>query len=170
MTVKNNEKMWTQYMRYRAGIYETLIPEHYTGSLISEANWIIRSRMSSGEAMGIRVRPGDICYMDFGMAYLNEVGYQHFGLIISVKNRKALCVPMTSNPKTYAQAYDRTDNPNGKKHLMRIGMLEGMNRPSVLFLNDFRFVNTARVIDVKAHMPVDSAMFRTVRNRVIDMI
>ena len=77
-------------MRCRAGIYESLLPGNYTGSLISEANWIIRSRLSSGEEMGIRVKPGDICYMDFGMAYLNEAGYQHFGLVLSLNNRKAL--------------------------------------------------------------------------------
>lgn len=87
---ENNHKIWSQYMRCRAGIYESLLPGNYTGSLISEANWIIRSRLSSGEEMGIRVKPGDICYMDFGMAYLNEAGYQHFGLVLSLNNRKAL--------------------------------------------------------------------------------
>ncbi|MEG0076608.1 hypothetical protein [Anaerorhabdus sp.] len=45
-----------------------------------------------------------------------------------------------------------------------------MNRKSVLFLNDCKFINSARVIDVKAHLDVDSAYFAQIKKRIIQMI
>ncbi|MFR9254180.1 MAG: hypothetical protein ACLVJ6_00800 [Merdibacter sp.] len=38
---------------------------------------------------------------------------------------KAFVIPMSGNPLAYRQAYDRYDNPRGKRHLMRIGQLPG---------------------------------------------
>lgn len=154
------------YMKYRTSLYSTLMPNNVENALVSEANWIVRGRCMCGDELGIRVSPGDICYMDFGQAYLNEMGFQHFGLIISIWQKKALVIPMTSNEKTYERAWDRKDNPHGKQNLMRIGLVPGLTKPSVLFLNDMRFVNTARVIDVKAHLNTDSELFQAVEQRI----
>lgn len=161
---------WTNYMRYRKELYAPLVSSSLPNSLISEANWIVRGRCRSGEDLGIRLKPGDICYLDYGQAYLNEAGYQHFGLVITVYSHKALVVPMTSNKAQYASAYDEKENPRGKRHLMRIGALPGMAKPSVLFLNDMKFINTARVIDVKAHMDENSVLFLRVKNRLLRII
>ena len=73
---------------------------------------------------------------------------------------------MTSNPATYKMAYDPVECPNGRRHLMRIGLIEGMKKESVLFLNDCKYINTARIIDVKATIPENSALFRHIVNRV----
>jgi hypothetical protein len=105
-----------------------------------------------------------------GQQYLNEAGYQHFGLIMSICAKKALVIPMTSNASTYAKAYDPKNNPRGKKNLMRIGKVEGLNKESVLFLNDIRYVNTARVIDIKAHIPTDSSLFVTAQKRMMEVM
>lgn len=161
---------WTNYMHYRKELYAPLVSSSLTNSLISEANWIVRGRCRSGEDLGIRLKPGDICYLDYGQAYLNEAGYQHFGLVITVYSHKALVVPMTSNKAQYASAYDEKENPRGKRHLMRIGALPGMAKPSVLFLNDMKFINTARVIDVKAHMDENSVLFLRVKSRLLRII
>lgn len=161
---------WQSYIRSRKEVYRNLVNEHLDSNMVSEANWILRSHYSSGEEMGLNIVPGDICYTDFGQAYLNETGYQHFGIVMAVCRRKALVIPMTSNPVQYAKAYDARENPAGRKHLMRLGKIEPMNRPSVLFLNDMKFINTARVIDVKAHLDVHSALFRRIQQRMLEVL
>lgn len=153
-------------MRSRNVFYSTLMPEKVEEAMVSENNWISRGQCSSGDELGIQVSPGDICYMDFGQAYLNEMGFQHFGLVISIWQLKALVIPMTSNENTYENAWDYQENPYGRRNLMRIGTVCGLLKPSVLFLNDMRFVNTARVIDVKAHLDVDSALFQAIEQRI----
>ena len=164
------DELWRSYIKYRADVYRVYAPDCVDSCIVSETNWLERGRSGCGEDVGIHVVPGDICYMDFGQQYLNEAGFQHFGLVLSLFSRKALVVPMTSNPATYAKAYDPVDNPGGRKHLMRIGRVEGLFKPSVLFLNDMKYVNTARVIDVKAHIPTDSPMFQTVKKRILSIL
>ena len=137
-----------------------------TKLMISEVNWQKRRNIRSATELGVKVMVGDICYIDFGKAYVYEVGYQHFGLIISFHHGKAFVVPMTSNSSTYALAYDEYENPTGREHLMRIGLVPGLVKPSVLFLNDAKFINTARIIDVKAHIDADSMMFQKIVRRL----
>ncbi|MBR5004955.1 MAG: hypothetical protein IKY14_05810, partial [Erysipelotrichaceae bacterium] len=122
------------------------------------------------DQLGVKIQVGDICYIDFGQAYLNEAGFQHFGLILKIFNGKAFVVPMTSNPETYAQAYDEKNNVHGKQHLMRIGRIQGLYRESVLFLNDCKYINTARIIDVKARIPKESLLFEKITQRVIQCL
>ena len=119
---------------------------------------------SCGE-LGVDIRVGDICYIDFGEAYIAEIGYQHFGLIITIFHNKAFVVPMSGNHTAYLQAYSK-ENPKGKRHLMRLGKIKGMNKESVLFINDAKWINTARIIDVKAHLRRDSELFREIKDRV----
>lgn len=69
----------------------------------------------------------------------------------------------------YAQAYSK-DNLNGKKHLMRLEKVGRMKKRSVLFINDSKWINTARVIDVKGHLKRDSQVFQEIMTRVKDMI
>lgn len=166
MKRKQKDELWNHYMYTKSDTYKALFPDKASSCLISEANWRERAMYGSCEEFGMEVKPGDICYMDFGQAYLNEIGFQHFGLIMSVYRKKALVVPMTSNTETFARAFDERKNPNGCRHLMQIGMLPGMARPSVLFLNDVRYVNTARVIDIKAHLETDSSLFREIQRRM----
>ena len=168
--IEYQDELWRNYMRTRNDLYSVLIPAQADSSMISETNWVERAGCFSGEDIGIHVVPGDICYMDFGQQYLNEAGYQHFGLVMSICSKKALVIPMTSNPTTFAKAYDPVDNPNGKKNLMQIGKVRGLYKNSVLFLNDLRYVNTARVIDVKAHVSVSSPLFRTVQKRMLEVL
>ena len=154
------------YMQSRTDLYSALLPQNVEGALLSDANWIIRGHYAGGDELGIEVIPGDICYMDFGQAYLNEAGFQHFGLVINTWCRKALVIPMTSNESTYEKAWDERENPFGKRNLMRLGIVDGMEKPSVLFLNDMKFVNTARVIEIRTHIDVYGELFHTVEERI----
>lgn len=140
------------YFDARKRVYANLAPNLKEAGIISEANWLVRRTLGSSMELGIHVKPGDICYVDFGPGYLFECGFQHFGLILKLIQYKALIIPMTSNPVQNAQAYDPITNPQGRRHLCSIGQPDGMLKPSVLFLNDLRFINTARIIEVRSHL------------------
>ena len=114
------------------------------------------------------IAPGDICFIDFGRAYITEAGYQHFGLVLKVFNGKAFVIPMTSNHEAWLKAYDEKDNPEGLKHLYRLGYVEGLYKESVLFLNDGKYINTARIIDVKGNLPVNGIKFRDIQKHFIE--
>jgi hypothetical protein len=132
--------------------------------LLSTQNYIQRASLKIHETF--EVNCGDVCYIDFGQAYLNESGFQHFGLVISKLNGKVFVIPMTSNPYTYAQAYDRIENPNGRKHLMRFGQRNGLNRESVLFINDCKFINPTRIIEIVGHLDLSDELFYRIQKRV----
>ena len=42
-----------------------------------------------------------------------------------------------------------------------------MNKNSVLFMNDAKWINTARIIDVKAHLDRQGELFQEIKARVI---
>ena len=104
----------------------------------------------------VYVKVGDICFTDFGLAYLSEVGYQHFGLVLAMKHGKIFVVPMSGNSSAYHKAYDP---------VLRAG-----NKSSVLFLNDAKWINSARVIDVKAHIDPNSYLFDKIKKCVLQMM
>jgi hypothetical protein len=169
-TMDQGYQKWEEYVEARRELYSRLASENENANLTSELNWMLRSQYAGCHQLGIDVFPGDVCYMDFGQAYKYEIGYQHFGIVISICFGKALVVPMTSNPVQYAQAFDPTENPTGRKHLMRLGRIGSMNKPSVLFLNDMKFVNTSRIIDVKGHLSTGSDKFMAIRKRLLEEV
>lgn len=161
---------WNNFIQAKKEVISHVDEENCDSYLVSDANWILRSQYTSCEQLGIDIKAGDICYIDYGQAYINETGFQHFGLVLSIYQKKAFVIPMTSNELQYHTAYDIFDNPNGKKHLMRLGRLKGMNKPSVLFLNDSKYINTARIIDVKAHLEISSPCYEKIKKRIIKCI
>lgn len=109
------------------------------------------------------IHTGNIFLLLF-WSYTNEIGFQHFGLIINIFHNKAFVVPMSGNRSAYQQAYSK-EHPKGKRHLMRLGKVKGMNKESVLFINDAKWINTARIIDVKAHLDRSSELFMDIKER-----
>ena len=160
------QDQWESYLRLKRVEFSALTVRQAHCHLVREANWLDRKQYKNCQQLGVRIRIGDICYIDFGQAYLNEAGFQHFGVILSFCNGKAFVVPMTSNPVTFRLAYDPQTCPQGRRHLMRIGLIEGMKKESVLFLNDCKYINTARIIDVKASIPENSELFSQIVSRV----
>ncbi|MFV0379652.1 MAG: type II toxin-antitoxin system PemK/MazF family toxin [Anaerorhabdus sp.] len=165
-----NDKLWLNYINFKKMVIEKIEPKCASSCLVSEANWLIRNQKISCEQLGVQIRVGDICYIDFGQAYINESGYQHFALVFSIFQNKAFVIPMTSNSKQYASAYDPYLQKNGKLNLMKIGLISGMKRSSVLFLNDCKYINTARIIDVKANIDPSSKLFQEIKERVQNII
>ncbi len=167
---ETSRKPWYDYMAIKKEWMSTSDEKLLEACMLSEANWLIRSRHDSCLSFGIEVKKGDIAYIDFGQAYLHEAGFQHFGLVMNVWQNKALVIPMTSNKQQYYSAYDPIDNPTGKSHLMRIGKIEGLTKPSVLFLNDSKYINSARIIDVKAHIIPSSPLFKQIMKRLLKQL
>lgn len=137
--------------------------------MLSKLNFCQRKQMYSSLEAKVYVKVGDICFTDFGLAYLSEVGYQHFGLVLAMKNGKIFVVPMSGNSSAYHRAYDPVSHM-GKRHLMRLPEIEGLNKASVLFLNDAKWINSARVIDVKAHIDPNSHLFDKIKKCVMQMM
>lgn len=159
------EKLWNLFIEEKEEEYSRTSYEEGTKKLVSEANYSLRRHVPSSRALGFEVKEGDICYVDFGLAYLYEAGYQHFGLVIKIEHFKALIIPMTSNSKTYRKSF--TDKGT---YLFPLGTIEGLYKESVLFLNDAKFINTARVIDIKAHIPPESQLFQDIKNRLKQLV
>ena len=157
--------LWKCYIEEKSMDYAALSVKEAIPRLVSEQNLRERRHAGSCGELGVDIRVGDICYIDFGEAYISEIGYQHFGLIITIFHNKAFVVPMSRNHAAYLQAYSK-ENPKGKRHLMRLGKIKGMNKESVLFINDAKWINTARIIDVKAHLRRDSELFCEIKDRV----
>lgn len=139
-------------------------------SLVSAYNYQQRRQLPSCLGLGLKVSRGDICYIDFGRTYIQEAGYQHFGLIAALTLSKAFVIPMTSNQQAYAKAYDAESSPQGRLNLFRLGQIEGLNKPSTLFINDSKYINTARIINVCAHIDVDSRLYKTIIIRLLDCL
>lgn len=136
--------------------------------LLSESNYRSRREMNFADESGVWVRVGDICFTDFGKAYKYESGYQHFCLILKIVNDKALVIPMTSNQNTYIKA--RNISFDGSENLFALPKIKGLNKLSALFLNDAKFINTARIIDVKAHINPHSELFNKIRKAYINIV
>ncbi len=154
---------WTDYIRSRKDVYDSLMPGYVLPNMRSEAMWVLRGKCRCGDDVGVKVQRGDVCWLDYGQTFNTEMGYQHFGLVLTLCHHKALVVPLTSNPQAYEKAGD-PDHPS--VHLMRIGQLEGLTRPSTLFLNDLRFINTARILELRARIDPDGTLFQEILHRV----
>lgn len=138
-----------------------LSPEEVFDYMISKLNFCARKQSYSYKDIlsGIHLQKGDICFIDFGQAYLMETGYLHFGLILAFKHHKAFVVPMTG--KAIRQS---------KSHLLILGEIPGLYKQSCLFLNDAKWINTARIIDIKGHVDPNSDQFQRIRKRVLECI
>ena len=112
---------------------------------------------------------GDISTKEMYNVFNMGLGYQHFGLVLAMKNGKIFVVPMSGNSSAYHRAYDPVSHM-GKRHLMRLPEIEGLNKASVLFLNDAKWINSARVIDVKAHIDPNSHLFDKIKKCVMQMM
>lgn len=166
----NIDEIVEYYLQSQKDKFSNLSSFHLAKLLISEMNYDMRSQFKSSELVGFKVNVGDICYIDFGKAYISEAGFQHFGIIVGYKNSKALIVPMSSNVSMYNQSYCSETFPNGKRHLYRLPMLDGLRKKSVLFLNDIKYINTARIIEVKGRICPNSSLFKDITSRISTLI
>lgn len=163
------DKIIDYYLENKKEELKKMDPRQLSRLLISKLNYEVRSEYKSSELLGFKVKIGDVCYIDFGRAYVSEAGYQHFGLVIAYCNSKALVVPMTSNASMYFQSFCPDTFPRGKKHLYRLPDISGLYKKSVLFLNDIKYINTARVIEVKGYIQPNTDLFNDILGRIKEL-
>lgn len=100
---KNNKTTeYTQRITSQARIAEEKLLSGLNESevydyMLSKLNFCQRKQMYSSLEAKVYVKVGDICFTDFGLAYLSEVGYQHFGLVLAMKHGKIFVVPMSGS-------------------------------------------------------------------------
>lgn len=160
INIENNKALKDTYIDAYNGYLDSLSPLQLYKECISGLNRIQRGKAWAHESFAGDITVGDICYIDYGLAYINEAGYQHFGLVLAIFHHKFLVVPMTSNATTIQNA--RNVDFEGKKHLYFLGKIRGLNKPSVLFLNDFKFINSSRIISVNGKISPKSEMFKEI--------
>ena len=96
--------LWECYIEEKSMDYASLSVKEAIPRLVSEQNLRERRHAGSCGELGVDIRVGDICYIDFGEAYISEIGYQHFG---SDYNNFFITrhsfVPMSGNHTAYLQ-------------------------------------------------------------------
>lgn len=155
-----------EYIRRQKKYLENCTVKEARAFLLSEENRIRKKNMKSCSCYGLWIKKGDVVFADFGEAYMCEVGYQHLAIVLNISGGKALIVPMSSNMNTVMNAYDEITNPQGNRQLMRIKDCPYLEKESVLFLNDIKYISTARIIDVKGNIDVNSVLFRNINRRI----
>lgn len=149
---------WQYYINEKRKMLESKSIQERMAYLKSEANYFERCNYYSASNTGVWVKPGDICYIDFGCAYQCEMGYLHFGLIYKVIKSKVFVIPITSNGN---------DNKN---QFYDLGKIEPMSKKGYLILHDMKFINNSRVIDVKAKIDTTSELFADIRKRILSTL
>lgn len=109
-------------------------------AMLSMRNYIDRANKDTSYT-NLNVQPGSICWIDYGVAYQYEAGFQHLGLVLSICHGKALVVPMTSNSQTFQKAYS-------EMYLLPLKRFGKLKKDSALFLNDAKFISLQRFIKV----------------------
>ncbi len=162
----NQEELVSHYIQEYKSFVKSLPDKLQRRECLSGLNRVKRIDYWSSRDLNMLTKPGDICFFEYGQAFLNEAGYQHFGLVISKFNHKAFVVPMTSNRTTIQKA----TQSHKANHLYYIGQLEGLDKKSVLFLNDSKFINTCRIISINAHLDPKSVMFQEISRLLKNII
>lgn len=166
--LQNHSLMIQETISSMKGFLHQQDPKEAAKMLLSMHNYIQRSALDTHFTQDVVA--GDVVYVDFGQAYLNEAGYQHLGLVLATFNGKIFVVPMSSNPKTYQEAYHPDENPEGRAHLMRFGKRCGLKQASVLFINDSKFINPNRIIDFIGYLEPTHPLFTQIQHRVFSCL
>lgn len=161
-----DEQLFEYYIEEYDNYIQTLPYHIQRKECISGLNRINRSDCWSCHDLEFEIEPGDICFFEYGHAFLNEAGYQHFGLVISIYNKKAFVVPMTSNKDAIRKAQKGAET----NHLYDLGKIHGLDKQSVLFLNDCKHINTSRIISINAHLKPEGKMFQEIKSLLQEII
>lgn len=161
-SVLNNHKMELlrqQVLMEEKQYFNTLKENEEYDYLVSQLNYFRRRNGNTSLDFNVIVKCGDICYIDFGHSYLFEVAYLHFGLVLSMRRGKAFVVPLTG-------ADSKVMDSSQMDHIYLLGKVKGMSKISACYLNDAKWINSARIIDVKAHISVRSKMFLEIKEKI----
>lgn len=132
--------------------------EERTHYLISLYNYIHRKSLTGNE---IDIKEGCICCVDFGNAYIKEIGYQHLAMVIQVVADKAFVVPIISKKTKYK---------SNTQIILKKKKMKFLKNDSLLLLNDTKWINTSRIINIIGFINPESEFFHNIRSKIIQMI
>lgn len=69
---KHWDTLWDLYIEEKSADYKALAIKEAIPRLISDDNLRKRRHVCNCLELGLNIRVGDICYIDFGEAYINE--------------------------------------------------------------------------------------------------
>ena len=145
-----------EYMNVCSNLFESCSTAEGIGSLVSEINYKTNAKKASDfiKNISLELSSGDVCLIDFGKQYTYECSFVHLGLVIGISQKKLFVVPMTSNKRTLEKAQEQSSDHLAV--LLTSDLTEGhIDKSSVLFLNDARFINSARIIEKVGHINAD---------------
>lgn len=93
-----------------------------------------------------KILVGQVCVIDYGKTYKNELSYVHYGLCIGKKEEKYFIVPMTTGSKWRKNCYHPILNPLKGKNNRQALETEGFSRDCVLMIHDAKFISGGRII------------------------
>lgn len=135
-----------------------LNPKERAGYLTSLNNYIKRKDRIENDTINANI--GDIGFFDFGQAYQHEIGYQHLGLILSKNANKVFVAPIVSKKNSWIG--------KNQYHLERFNY--GLTQDSLVYLNDVKWINETRFINVIGHINVENPDFMNIKNQALDLI
>ena len=145
-------------MKQHSYFVSSLDTEERNRYLISLYNYIHRKTLKGNIE---NIKEGSICCVDFGNAYIKEIGYQHLALVIHVVGDKAFVVPIIS----------KKDRFNSKTQIiLKKNKLRCLKNDSLLLLNDTKWINTSRIINCIGSINPESKFFHNIRRKIIEMI
>ena len=157
---KKLELLKEQAFHEEQTLLNEMSPEEQFDYMISKMNYCRRKHALSCLEFNVLIDVGDICYIDYGNSYINETGYLHFGLILALNHGKAFVVPITGSNNRLME--------KDVEHVYKLGKVKGMKKICMCYLNDAKWINTSRIIDVKSHLPVLSKSFKEIKEKVIE--
>jgi hypothetical protein len=117
----------------------------------SEGIWLKRSCFSKyipKEKAIDKILVGQVCIIDYGKTYKNELSYVHYGLCIGKKEEKYFIVPMTTGKKWRNNCYHPKNNTKPSKKYRQALKDEGFSKDCVLMIHDTKFVSGGRIIGI----------------------
>lgn len=126
----------------------------------SDALWLQKhsfSEFRDENKKTVNIKPGQVCYIDYGKTYQGELAYFHYGLCVAVKEGKLLIIPITSGTGWKDTCYHPVKNPIMNKKFRQGLKSEGFSKDCVLKMNDAKFLSAGRIdcLDDKANIKSD---------------
>ena len=140
-----------EYLKAQSKTNESIINLHFSEDELarfskSDYRW---AENSPGIFRQREVKKGEVYQFEFGKNYCPEMSYEHRGLVIGVRNKLLLVLPIFSYlPDKHTDVYHPIDCPDSKSdlYLLRKQDYGFIEHDSVLKLNDLRTVSVNRIL------------------------
>ena len=124
----------------------------------SDSSWLQKHSFNEFKVgdRNVAIKPGQICYLDYGKAYKGELAYFHYGLCVSRKDGKLFVIPITSATSWINDCYHPVKNPSATKKYRQGLKSEGFSKDCVLMLNDAKFISAGRIDSLDVEINPDT--------------